>query len=93
MQYLKKLFIHKELKVPIWENDVDIAPETIYALAVDERVPIQTRAMSAVLFFASSTFFLNDGLQNKAANPNSLTNLNFCKTYFHFLLFTPKYFI
>jgi len=34
----KKFFIHKELNVLTWANEIDIAPETIYALAIQEKV-------------------------------------------------------
>jgi len=34
----KLFFIHKELKVLTWDNEIDIAPETLYKLAVGEGV-------------------------------------------------------
>jgi len=34
----KEFFIHKELKVLTWPNEIDIAPETLYALAIQEKV-------------------------------------------------------
>lgn len=34
----KKFFIQQELKVLSWENEIDIAPETLYALAIQEKV-------------------------------------------------------
>lgn len=34
----KKFFIHKELNVLTWANEIDIAPETLYALASQEKV-------------------------------------------------------
>jgi len=34
----KLFFIHEELKVLTWNNDIDIAPETLYKLAVGEKV-------------------------------------------------------
>jgi hypothetical protein len=33
----KEFFIHKELNVLTWANDIDIAPETLYALAIEEK--------------------------------------------------------
>ena len=34
----RKYIIHKELKVLTWQNEIDIAPETLYSLAVGEKV-------------------------------------------------------
>jgi len=34
----KLFFIHKELKVLTWDNEIDIAPETLYKLAVGEKI-------------------------------------------------------
>lgn len=34
----KMFFIHKELKVLTWDNEIDIAPETLYKLTVGEKV-------------------------------------------------------
>ncbi len=34
----KLFFIHKELKVLTWDNEIDIAPETLYELAVGEKI-------------------------------------------------------
>ena len=34
----KLFFIHKELKVLTWDNEIDIAPETLYKLSVGEKV-------------------------------------------------------
>lgn len=33
----KQFFIHEELKVLTWNNDIDIAPETVYKLAIGEK--------------------------------------------------------
>lgn len=38
LENFKKFFIHSELKVLTWENEIDIAPETLYALAIPEKV-------------------------------------------------------
>lgn len=38
LENFKKIFIHPELKVLSWENEIDIAPETLYALAIQEKV-------------------------------------------------------
>lgn len=38
LENFKKFFIHSELKVLTWENEIDIAPETLYALAIQEKV-------------------------------------------------------
>ena len=38
LENFKKFFIHPELKVLSWENEIDIAPETLYALAIQEKV-------------------------------------------------------
>ena len=34
----KLFFIHKELKVLTWDNEIDVAPETLYKLAIGEKV-------------------------------------------------------
>lgn len=34
----KEFFIHKELNVLTWANEIDIAPETLYALAIEEKI-------------------------------------------------------
>lgn len=34
----KNFSIHEELKVLTWQNKIDIAPETLYALAVGEKI-------------------------------------------------------
>jgi len=34
----KEFFIHEELKVLTWANEIDIAPETLYALVVEENI-------------------------------------------------------
>jgi hypothetical protein len=34
----KEFFIHQELNVLTWANEIDIAPETLYALASQEKV-------------------------------------------------------
>ncbi len=34
----KLFFIHKELKVLTWDNEIDIAPETLYKLTVGKKV-------------------------------------------------------
>jgi len=36
----KLFFIHKELKVLTWDEEIDIAPETLYKLAVGEKVSV-----------------------------------------------------
>lgn len=38
IQKFKKFKIHEELKVITWLEDIDIAPETLYALAVGEKI-------------------------------------------------------
>jgi hypothetical protein len=38
VENFKKFFIHKELKVLSWENEIDIASETLYSLAIQEKV-------------------------------------------------------
>lgn len=38
LENFKKFFIHSELKVLTWDNEIDIAPETLYALAIQEKV-------------------------------------------------------
>ncbi|MFA7418324.1 MAG: DUF2442 domain-containing protein [Melioribacteraceae bacterium] len=35
IDFFKKVFIHPELKVLTWPNDLDIAPETIYAMVTN----------------------------------------------------------
>ncbi len=40
LENFKKFFIHPELKVLSWENEIDIAPETLYALAIQEKVSV-----------------------------------------------------
>lgn len=35
----KDFHIHPELKVLTWENEIDIAPETLYSLVVGEKIP------------------------------------------------------
>jgi hypothetical protein len=37
LENFKKFFIHPELKVLTWENEIDIAPETLYTLAIQEK--------------------------------------------------------
>jgi hypothetical protein len=34
----KNFFIHDELKVLTWQKEIDIAPETLYLLAVGEKI-------------------------------------------------------
>ncbi len=34
----KQFTIHEDLKVLTWQNEIDIAPETLYSLAVGEKV-------------------------------------------------------
>ena len=36
----KEFFIHDELKVLTWANEIDIAPETLYTLAIGEKVSV-----------------------------------------------------
>jgi len=40
VENFKKFFIHKELKVLSWQNEIDIAPETLYSLALQEKVSV-----------------------------------------------------
>lgn len=38
LKKFKQFFIHEELKVLTWANDIDIAPETLYAIAIGEKI-------------------------------------------------------
>jgi hypothetical protein len=38
LENFKNFFIHPELKVLTWQNEIDIAPETLYALAIEENI-------------------------------------------------------
>lgn len=38
VENFKRFSIHKELKVISWQNEIDIAPETLYSLAIQEEI-------------------------------------------------------
>lgn len=35
IEFFKKVFVHPELKVLTWPNEIDIAPETIYSMVTN----------------------------------------------------------
>ena len=39
MNYFRQVYVHKELGVLCWPDNVDIAPETIYSMATRKPLP------------------------------------------------------
>lgn len=40
IERFKNFRIHEDLKVLVWNDEIDVAPETLYKLAVEEKIKI-----------------------------------------------------